>query len=73
MLEYNRQLYNFVFNIKALKKVYNRMNTDALTVTSYWPCSEVFMTKSFLRNSCAFNRKRARWEEVTDNPNVYYL
>ena len=73
MSVYNRKLYTLLLNIKARNKVYNRMSTEALTVILYWPCSEVFMTNHFLHNDCTFNRKRARWEEGPNNPNVCYL
>ena len=73
MSAYNCQLYTFVLNIKAWNKVYNRMITDALTIISYWPCSEVFMTTYFGHNGCTFNRKGSIRKGGPNNPNVSHL
>ena len=70
MSAYNRQLYAFVFNIKAWNKVYNRMSTEALNVMSYWPCSEFFMTKYFLHNGCTFEEKGRARKRGTNDPDA---
>ena len=73
MPAYDRQLYNFVLNIKSGKKVYNRMIMEALTVKSYWPCCEIFMTKYFLHNGYTFNIKGRIGKGVLTIINGSYL
>ena len=46
---------------------------EALTVMSYWPCSKVFTTKSFLHNCCNFEEKGRDREWVRKNPDASYL
>ena len=41
LTSFKHQIYTFILNIKAWRKVYNRMSTEAFPAMSYWPCSEV--------------------------------
>ena len=69
MSAYDRQLYTSVLNIKAWKYIYNRMIMLTLTVNSSWPCCEVFMRISFLRNDYTFEEQAMHQEKGPNNPN----